>query len=258
DAGVKWKSYSDDFDFLRIFKKFRFKTSRLDGMATFYWDVKNGNLPAVSWINPNFADIGHDGNDDHPPADILKGQKLVATIYNALINGGKDLWKKTMFIVTYDEHGGFYDHVQPPEAPDDRPDFRKYGCRVPALVVSPWVKKGGVSHTVFDHTSILRTILLRFCRSADGSVPSMGARVDNANDLGSLLTEDIPRTIATPQLKVAEPRKLTDMPKSFQQKAQRPTELQDYVRVMKNEVYVFGNDKLVEPGEKQSGIPGDI
>jgi phospholipase C len=68
----------------------------------------------------------------------------------------------------YDEHGGFFDHVAPPEhPPDDEPTtFTRYGVRVPALVISPWVKPGSVSHTLFDHASIPKTILRRFCPAA--------------------------------------------------------------------------------------------
>ena len=72
-----------------------------------------------------------------------------------------------MLIVFYDEHGGFYDHVPPPAAPDDnRRMFGRYGVRVPALIVSPWIEPGTVSTTVFDHTSIIKTILLRFAPDA--------------------------------------------------------------------------------------------
>jgi phospholipase C len=64
---------------------------------------------------------------------------------------------------------------------------------VPAIIVSPWVERGKVSHKVFDHTSIIKTILLRFCRRPDGTIPDMGARVNNAEHLGALLTLDTPR-----------------------------------------------------------------
>ena len=70
------------------------------------------------------------------------------------------LWDRTLLIVTYDEHGGFHDHVPPPEAVDDDPEhFGRYGVRVPALVVSPWVQPRSVSHELYDHTSIIATIL---------------------------------------------------------------------------------------------------
>jgi phospholipase C len=119
------------------------------------------------------------------------------------------LWEKTLLIVFYDEHGGFFDHVPPPEAPDDDSEnFGNYGVRVPAMIVSPWVPPRIVSKTVFDHTSIIKSILLRFCAGdlerrdrrerlstwlKSGHPRYMGTRVANANDVGELLTNDQPR-----------------------------------------------------------------
>jgi phospholipase C len=98
-------------------------------------------------------------------------------------------------VITYDEHGGFFDHVQPPAAADDLPSMRRYGPRVPALVISPYVAAGSVGKTVFDHTSIIKTILKRFAARANGSIPNMGARVKAAKHLGELLTETKPRVV---------------------------------------------------------------
>jgi phospholipase C len=112
---------------------------------------------------------------------------------------------------THHAHGGFHDHVPPPPAEDDDPaQFGLYGIRVPALVVSPLVGRASVSHTVFDHTSIIKTILLRFCGEGDlerqgshlprvlawldmGHPHYMGKRTETANHLGELLTEGTPR-----------------------------------------------------------------
>ena len=132
-------------------------------------------------------------NDDHPPSDIRKAQKLVAEVYNLLLES--PVWDKTMLVICYDEHGGFYDHVAPPEAKDDFPHLTRYGVRVPAIVVSPWVAEQSVSHTVFDHTSLIKTILLRFCRRPDGSIPSISLRTDAATDLSCLLTEATPQKV---------------------------------------------------------------
>jgi phospholipase C len=82
-------------------------------------------------------------------------------------------WRRNLLVITYDEHEGFFDHVEPPQAPDDDPDFRGCGPRVPALVVSPYVASRRASHTVFDHTSLIKTMLLRFCRKSDGSIPDI-------------------------------------------------------------------------------------
>jgi len=166
------------------------------GHRSFLERAAKGDLPAVSWIDPNFYDLtfGPAGsNDDHPPSDLRAGQKLVLHLVDAVLQS--PAWKKTLLVITYDEHGGFFDHVQPPKAADDRPAMRRYGPRVPALVVSPFVGAKSVSKTVFDHTSIIKTILTRFCAKRDGSIPKMGERVAAAKHLGECLTEDAPRRI---------------------------------------------------------------
>lgn len=214
---VSWRYYSHDIAFLRTFKKY--ETSILDPIGEveeFFEAASEGNLPNVCWIDPDFGirpDFNSQ-NDDHPPADVRRGQDLVGRVYNALIEGGRNLWKKTLLVVTYDEHGGFYDHVDPTlwTPADDRKAFQKYGVRVPAFVVSPWVGKGVAfgsqpghldpARVVFDHTCIIKTILLRFCRRPDGSIPRLTARVEAANDLGGLLTQEAPRTDCTPTLPV--------------------------------------------------------
>lgn len=164
---------------------------------SFLDDVAEGHLPAVSWIDPRFKDLkvlGPNSNDDHPPSDVLAGQDLILTIYHAL-SSNAELWKKTLLLITYDEHGGFYDHVAPPAAVDDEHDFQRLGVRVPALLVSPLVAAGKSSTELlggdfhFDHTSIIKTILMRFCRDENGQIPVMTARVAAAEHLGHLLAE---------------------------------------------------------------------
>jgi len=130
-------------------------------------------------------------NSDHPPADVIFGQELVLHVFHAI--AASPTWEKTLLVITYHEHGGFFDHVVPPEAPDPSSGFQTYGPRVPALVVSPWVEPGSASSTVFEHCAIIKTILLRFCRHRDGSIPDMGTPVTAANHLGSLLTRSVPR-----------------------------------------------------------------
>jgi len=190
---VSWNWYAHDISTLRLidgwysvghFPRFRYFEHPLQN--NFLCDAAMGRLPAVSWIDPNFNDIGFSGNDDHPPADIADGQALALKLVHAVTHSPQ--WSKTLLVIVYDEHGGLYDHVEPPAAPDDKPAFRRYGVRVPALVVSPWVERGSVSSMVFDHTTLIKTILLRFCRDRLGNIPDMGTRVRHANHLGSLLT----------------------------------------------------------------------
>jgi phospholipase C len=205
-ANVSWRYYSHDIASLRYVRGYQGLVKEIDKISSFYDSAKKGILPNVCWIDPDFGTGIYPGppNDDHPPHDIQHGQNLVKRIYNALLKGPKEQWEKTLLIVVYDEHGGFYDHVSPSQwkPADDIEEFRQYGVRVPALIISPWVGRqvafGSRENIVFDHTSILKTILMRFCTLSDGMLPRMSARVDGANDLGMLLTETTPRTDYTP------------------------------------------------------------
>lgn len=223
ENGVDWNVFFSDLPFALVFTALAQDaqyTSRMLPFGTFLQKAPTGDLPSVAWIDPNYNDVpdGTDNaNDDHPPGDVARGQQFIAQVVDAL--AASPCWSKSLLIITYDEHGGFFDHVQPPGTPpridgpkDDDPNLTRYGVRVPAIVVSPWVAKGQVSHTIYDHTSILRTILDRFCAQKPvvvdtkigqggvglpSTIPSMGARTDNANDLGPLLSLDVPR-LATP------------------------------------------------------------
>ncbi|MDX6385064.1 MAG: phospholipase [Blastocatellia bacterium] len=207
---ASWKIYSHDIAGLRFFKKFRTAlVPQIDKIDKFFKHAAAGTLANVTWIDPDFGIAVYPGapNDDHPPHDTRHTQNLVSRIYNALLSS--PAWSKTLLIVTYDEHGGYYDHVSPRQftPADSDPEFAKYGVRVPAFLISPWVGKqvayGSTTHglqldkVLFDHTSILRTILRRFCTPAGGAIPNMTARVDAANDLSALLTETQPRTDCT-------------------------------------------------------------
>lgn len=230
--GISWRWYSSDVGSLRLADELYslghhdrfayFTKTGLPWSATvnfrvqadvpsFLEDAAAGTLPSVSWIDPNWSNFnpfGFQQNDDHPPADVKDGQDLVLAVYHALATSPQ--WEKTLLVIFYDEHGGFFDHVPPPEAADDDPAiFGRYGVRVPALIVSPWVQPGAVSSMLFDHTSIIKTIMLRFC-AADlspagrrenlgawlkaGHPRYLGTRVARANDLGSLLDGTAPRT----------------------------------------------------------------
>jgi phospholipase C len=212
-AGVSWKYVESNIAFLRMFDKYRVddeniiqrkRTSDRENFIsgdTFLELAESGRLPAVTWIDPNFGELelGADANDDHAPADVLKGQELVCEIYRALTKV-PDQWRRTLFVIIYDEHGGFYDHV-PPHGINDLtsaevhpvhpqgPSF--YGPRVPAFLISPWVGTKTASHTVFDHTSILKTILLNFIGPHAATTEVLGKRVDAANDLLSELLDEV-------------------------------------------------------------------
>jgi phospholipase C len=160
---------------------------------SFLDDAAKGQLRDVSWIDPNFVDLhvfDPVSNDDHPPSDVKAGQALVLDIYEALANS-KD-WDDTLLVIVYDEHGGFYDHVPPPAiSPPDGSGLATYGVRVPALVVGPRVRQH-VSHELFDHTSIIKTILRRFTPDQGAAaLAAMPQRVRDANDLSLVLHDAI-------------------------------------------------------------------
>ncbi|MFT3770357.1 MAG: alkaline phosphatase family protein [Minicystis sp.] len=138
----------------------------------YYADAAAGTLPAVAFVDPHIGAEAYNQDDEHPPASPQPGQQFVAKVIDALTKSPN--WSRSALFVTYDEHGGLWDHVPPPEAcppgdiapaidPGDPPgDFDRYGVRVPMIVVSPFAKKHFVGHHVYDHTSIVRFIEDRF------------------------------------------------------------------------------------------------
>jgi len=130
-------------------------------IAGFFADAAAGTLPDVSYVDPRFLDEGSGSSgDDHPHADIRVGQHFLSSLYQAVTTG--PAWPRTMFVITYDEWGGFFDHVPPPVASDANPNGRLRGFRVPCIVASPRARRGYVAHNLYDHTSILKLIEWRF------------------------------------------------------------------------------------------------
>ncbi len=140
------------------------------------------------------------GNSQHPKDDVTRGEALIKNVYETIRNSPH--WENSLLIITYDEHGGFYDHVAPPQtvAPGDKPtdpennlfsfDFTQLGVRVPAIVISPLIPRGIIDHTVYDHTSVLATVETIF------GVPPLSARDKHAHTLNHLFSLATPRTDA--------------------------------------------------------------
>jgi len=140
------------------------------------------------------------GNSQHPMDDLTQGERFLKDVYESIRNSPH--WEKSLLIITYDEHGGFYDHVIPPATvhPGDSItdpsnnhnnfDFQQLGVRVPTIVVSPLISRGIIDHTLYDHTSVLATVEKLF------QLPSLTKRDESANSLNDLFTLDIPRTDA--------------------------------------------------------------
>lgn len=155
-----------------------------------------GTLPAYTFLEPSWSSKG---NSQHPNDDVALGEQLMHDVYYAVRNG--KAWNNTLLIITYDEHGGCYDHVQPPlgaTPPDNSAgefgfDFKRFGVRVPAVLISPRIAPGTVfdvplGSMPIDHTSILKTIETRW------SLPALTARDAAAPHLGGALTLATPRT----------------------------------------------------------------
>jgi phospholipase C len=161
---ISWASYATNASTLYVISDIVKKNpSRIKTIDQFHADAKSGSLPSVSYVDPNILT----GTEENPQ-DLSLGEYFVSTVANSLLNS--PAWDRTMLVWTYDEHGGYYDHVPPPPAipPDDiapvlsatdQPGaYDRYGFRVPTVVMSPYSKPNYVSHTVYDHTSVLKTI----------------------------------------------------------------------------------------------------
>jgi phospholipase C len=169
--------------------------TQIQHYQNFKADVKARNLPQYSFIEPKYFTDFVLPNDCHPPHVVSLAEELVADVYETLRTS--DLWAQSLLVVTFDEHGGCYDHVPPPAAvpPDDlwqsngRPfAFDRYGVRVPAVLVSPYIEQGRVLRPPkdgppFDHTSIIRTLRRRFNLG-----PALTRRDAAAPDLYDVLT----------------------------------------------------------------------
>jgi phospholipase C len=185
-TGISWKIYETSGNtYLGYFGAFlaENQAAHVAPISQYFTDLANGTLPEVAFIETGVEVLDTGGTnslDEHPDANIQDGAAFVAKIVNALMQSTS--WSSSVFILTYDEAGGLYDHVPPQPAviPDAIPpqlgpniivdDYSRTGMRVPLLVISPFTKKGYVSHTVMDSTAILKFIETRF------GLPSLTAR----------------------------------------------------------------------------------
>jgi phospholipase C len=133
----------------------------------YYQRAADGTLPHVSFVDPSFVNEGGGtSGDEHPHGDIRAGQAFMSDVVHAFMESPQ--WKRGALFIVYDEHGGFFDHVRPPRVPDIRStrdintDFGQMGFRIPAVAVSPYVKRHHVAHATFGFESILKMIEYRF------------------------------------------------------------------------------------------------
>ncbi len=212
DAGVGWKIYSQLVSPSLLFATVRnAPPGRVVGIDAYFADAAAGTLPSVSFVDASFAGGVNVEADEHPPANVQVGQAFVASVVDALLASPQ--WPESALFLTYDEHGGFYDHVPPPPAcvpdaippmlePGDEPGaFDRYGIRVPMVVVSPFARRRFVSHRIYDHTSILRFIQTRF------DMPALTRRDANADPLLELFDFANPPFLKPPRLAKARVNK---------------------------------------------------
>ena len=203
DPNLSWKVYFDKLDIASLTwliqpKLKEYRKTNFFFMERFHEDASGGNLPSYSFIEPRLF-IDH--NDQHPPiadplilSSVLAGELLIKEVYEAIRDS--PCWEKTLLVITYDEHGGCFDHAPPPEAVPpvaERPvgqcgfRFDRLGVRVPAVLISPWIEKGTVVNTLLDHTSIIKTVTNRW------DLPHLTERDKAATDLSEVLSLDTPR-----------------------------------------------------------------
>jgi len=153
EAGYDWSTYYNNLPFVILLPDVAINDDTFRSFDDFQADAEAGKLPPITIVEPVY---GRD--DDHPPTHPVAGQVFMALVYDILSKSPQ--WERTLFIITYDEHGGFFDHVPPPTATDDREEdgFGQLGFRVPTLVMGPWVKPNHVSSVTYDHTSMMAFI----------------------------------------------------------------------------------------------------
>ncbi|HEY7394126.1 MAG TPA: alkaline phosphatase family protein [Gemmatimonadaceae bacterium] len=184
NAGLTGRYYFSDLPFVALWgAKYQSITQPIDA---FFADAAAGTLPNLSFIDPKFGgEEEGTSNDDHPHADVRAGQHFMHQLYTAITNG--PAWERTVFVINYDEWGGFFDHVPPPIRPVSPEDVTagntdgRLGFRTPLLVMSPFARKKYVAHEVYDHTSILKMVEERW------GLPSLSARDAGANSLANVL-----------------------------------------------------------------------
>jgi phospholipase C len=246
ERGIRWRVYHQGIPFFLMMEGWHLKVltdSHFRNIDDFEEDLQTESdetYPQVIFIEPRYSDAPHGESqlpaDDHPPTPITNGQHFLLKIYSSLTTN-QDRWQKSAMIVTYDEHGGFFDHVSPiaietnppPDAIRQYPTFVSTGPRVPGYIISPFVQKRSVYKGNLDHTSILKLIAKRFGRNAEGYSHEVSGRP--VGDLSDAFTLDAPREdLPTPEGLGHTPSAelVEDIPKAFKEavdavKRQNPT-----------------------------------
>lgn len=204
ESGVESKIYFHDATVAMTFKNFVQNQKIFGSFDNFLDACEKDKLPPYSFIEPRYnADDANNlaANDQHPDHDVAEGETLIHDVYNA-IRRNPSVWNSTVLLIVYDEHGGLYDHVPPPQGvpnPDNincsNPvfDFTRLGVRVPAIVVSPWIDPLIIDSTQYEHASIAATARKLFL-GPNWQNKFLNNRDEAANTFDGNLTRDTPRT----------------------------------------------------------------
>jgi phospholipase C len=198
-AQVSHKYYFSDVPFLGLWGPRYAAITR--PFSEFVADCASGELPAVSFVDPRFvgADVGGSG-DYHPFGDIRVGERWLYDVYRAVTTSPK--WNHTVLVINFDEWGGFFDHVAPTTAPDVDPRFALRGFRVPAILVSPFARRGYVDSGVYDHTSVLKLIEWRWglapLSARDAAATNIAAALDFSVKIRAASDYSVPQIISPP------------------------------------------------------------
>jgi phospholipase C len=220
EKGLTWAAYFSDLVDLFQFEKLKRTPDHFRRFDNWADDVAAGKLPNYTFLFPRFMN-GQSKNGDelfansqHAPEDVRFGDHLIADVYEPLA-ANPELFRESVLVITYDEHGGFYDHIKPGSAPnpdgqnspnpDDRATFKlpffafdRIGLRVPAVIISPWIAKGSIEHRMLQHTSIIKTVCEIF-----GLNGPLNRRDESAQSFADLFE------------KADQPRSAEDMPKKL-------------------------------------------
>jgi phospholipase C len=218
-----------DARYLRFFEPFE----------SFVRDCEEGGLPRYSFIEPRyFSALGFAANDQHPDHGVLLGEKLISDVYNAVRSSAQ--WERSLLVLLWDEHGGFYDHVAPKTTvnPDGKIapqfDFKLLGVRVPAVVISPWIMAGTVDHRLYDHSSLPATLKAIFATR-----DFLTLRDERANTFQDLCSLEAPRSDAPLGLTPAHASVITTVHATVQSDLSQlrpPTDLQRSLVALANEI----------------------
>jgi phospholipase C len=195
-AGISGKNYG--YSFVTASQFGAKYASVIQPLTSFFSDATTGKLPHVAYVDPNYGQAYADSY--HPNADIQRGEAFVASIYDAVT--ASPAWSSSLLIITFDEWGGFFDHVVPPPAPIPPGEYAAgnhdglRGFRVPTLLISPFARRRYVSSVVYDHASILRLIEWRWglepLTVRDSAANNLADELDFAHPHASAPAVDVP------------------------------------------------------------------